>query len=58
MPMPHTELLLAPLCTMRLCASATAGDSAGKVTTVAVPGGGKPVTARTSKDGTIHLLFD
>lgn len=37
---------------------AVAGDSPGKVTTVAVPGGGKPVAARTGKDGTVHLLFD
>jgi hypothetical protein len=37
---------------------ASAGDSAGKVTVVAVPGGGKPVVARTDKCGTVHLLFD
>jgi hypothetical protein len=37
---------------------ASAGDSAGKVTLVAVPGGGKPVVARTDKYGTVHLLFD
>jgi hypothetical protein len=37
---------------------AIADDSAGKVTTVAVPGGGKPVVARTDKEGTVHLLCD
>jgi hypothetical protein len=36
----------------------TANDEAGKVTTVAVPGGGKPVVAKTDKEGVIHLLYD
>src|SRR3954453_20192497 len=35
-----------------------ADDSSGKVTTVAVPGGGKPIVARTDKEGAVHLLFD
>ena len=35
-----------------------ADDGAGKVTTVSVPGGGKPVVAKTDKAGTIHLLYD
>ena len=49
---------LAALCTMPFLPRAVADDSAGKVTTVAVPGGGKPVVARTDKDGTVHLLLD
>ncbi|WZO99789.1 hypothetical protein EP7_001402 [Isosphaeraceae bacterium EP7] len=35
-----------------------AGRETGGVTTVAVPGGGKPVVARVGPDGAIHLLFD
>ena len=58
MQLPHAELFLTVLCTIPFCAPAIAGDSAGKVTTVAIPGGGKPVMARAGKDGTIHLLFD
>src|SRR5262245_65557013 len=38
--------------------SADADDQAGLVTTVPVPGGGRPVVARTDRAGTIHLLFD
>jgi hypothetical protein len=37
---------------------ALADDSAGKVTTVALPDGGKPVVARTDKSGVVHLFFD
>jgi hypothetical protein len=33
-------------------------DGAGKVTTRATPGGGKPVMAKTDKAGAIHLLYD
>jgi hypothetical protein len=33
-------------------------DVTSKVTTVAVPGGGKPVVAKIDKAGAIHLLFD
>jgi hypothetical protein len=51
-------LLLAALCSMTLCRPATAGEPAGKVTTVAVPDGGKPVVARMDKEGAFHLLFD
>src|SRR5262249_48347801 len=40
------------------CPPATAGDSTGKVTTVPAPGGGKPVVARTDREGAVHLLFD
>ena len=36
----------------------TADDGASKVRTVSVPDGGKPVVARTDKEGTIHLLYD
>jgi hypothetical protein len=50
--------VLAALCTTPSLPPAFADDSAGKVTTVAVPGGGKPVVARTDKDGAVHLLFD
>jgi hypothetical protein len=35
-----------------------ADDGSSKVTTVAVPAGGKPIVARTDKEGAIHLLFD
>src|SRR4051794_32258135 len=49
---------LAALCTMPSLPRALADDSAGKVTTVAVPDGGKPVVARTDKSGAVHLLFD
>jgi hypothetical protein len=51
-----TACLLGALCTIPSLASA--GDSAGKVTLVAIPGGGKPIVARTDKYGTVHLLFD
>jgi hypothetical protein len=50
---------LAVMSTLFLCPPATdADDGASRVTTVAVPGGGKPVVARADKEGTIHLLFD
>jgi hypothetical protein len=51
-------LFLAALCTMTPGAPATAGDVTDRVTTVPAPGGGKPVVARTDKDGAVHLLFD
>jgi hypothetical protein len=35
-----------------------AEDGASRVTTVAVPGGGKPVVARTDREGAVHLLYD
>ncbi len=35
-----------------------AGERASKVTTVAVPDGGRPVVAKTDKEGAIHLLYD
>src|SRR5262245_37743250 len=38
--------------------SADADDQAGLVTTVPVPGGGRPVVARTDRAGTIHLPLD
>jgi hypothetical protein len=50
--------IVAALGTLSLCPSAIADDSAGKVRTVAVPGGGKPVVARTDKQGAVHLLYD
>jgi hypothetical protein len=43
---------------MTPCLPAIADDPAGKVVAVAVPGGGKPVAARTGKDGAVHLLCD
>src|SRR5579863_675227 len=46
------------LCMLVSISSASADSSAGTVTTVAVPGGGKPVVARSDKDGAVHLLFD
>jgi hypothetical protein len=42
-----------------LCpAFASAGDGAGRVTTIPVPERGRPVVARTDAAGMIHLLFD
>jgi hypothetical protein len=38
--------------------AATANDGADRVTTVPVPGRGRPVVAKTDVDGTIHLLFE
>jgi hypothetical protein len=35
-----------------------AADGTREVTTIAVPGGGRPVVAKADKEGTIHLLFD
>src|SRR5262245_65333566 len=37
---------------------ANSDDRLGRVTTVGVPAGGRPVVARAGADGTIHLLFD
>src|SRR4051794_20866858 len=50
--------VVAVLSTLPLCLPVVADDSPGKVTTVAVPGGGKPIVARTDKEGAVHLLFD
>jgi hypothetical protein len=50
----YEVLLLAALCSLTPWPTATAGG----VTTVATPGGGKPVVARTDKEGAVHLLFD
>lgn len=49
---------LAALCLMPSLAPALADDPAGKVTTVTIPDGGKPVVARMDRDGAVHLLFD
>jgi hypothetical protein len=47
------------LSTLFFCPPATnADDGASKVTTVAVPGGGRPVVAKTDKEGAIHLLYE
>jgi hypothetical protein len=47
------------LSTFWLCSpTIIAYDGAGKVTTRATPGGGKPVMAKTDKAGAIHLLYD
>ena len=35
-----------------------ADDGASKVTTISVPGGGKPVVAKSDDLGTIHLIYD
>src|SRR5262249_10861735 len=58
MRIPHAGCLLTVLCMMTSWPPAVAGESAGRVTTVAAPGGGKPVVARTDKEGAVHLLFD
>jgi hypothetical protein len=45
--------------TILVCPPSTdASDGIGMVTTIAAPGGGKPVAARTDNEGTIHLLYD
>src|SRR5262245_56247163 len=50
---------VALLSTLFFCPPATnADDGTGKLTTVAVPGGGKPVMAKTDQEGAIHLIFD
>src|SRR3954447_5921271 len=49
---------VAVLGTLPLGLPVVADDSPGRVTTVAVPGGGKPIVARTDKEGAVHLLFD
>jgi hypothetical protein len=51
-------LLVAALCTMTSGDPATADDVTDRVTTVPAPGGGKPVVARTDKEGAVHLLCD
>src|SRR6476659_1706649 len=58
MRMRDVVFAVAVLGTLPLGLSAVADDSAAKVTTVAVPSGGKPIVARTDKDGAVHLLFD
>ena len=51
--------VFALLSTLFSCPPATnAAAGASKVTTVAVPGGGKPVVAKTDKEGAIHLLYE
>ena len=50
---------LALLGSLFFCSRATnADDGTNRLTTFAVPGGGKPVAAKTDKEGAIHLLFD
>jgi hypothetical protein len=50
---------LALLSTLLVCPPATiADDVTSKVTTVSVPGNGKPVVAKTDKEGAIHLVYD
>lgn len=58
MRIPRTIHVLAVLSAVSSLPAALAGDPAGKVVTVAVPGGGRPVVARTGEDGAVHLLFD
>src|SRR5262245_13070223 len=58
MRLQHAGYILAVLGTMPFLSPANADDPAGKVMTVTVPDGGKPVVAKAGKDGTVHLLFD
>lgn len=53
-----TACVLTSLWAMFPPCPASADGPADKVTTVAVPDGGKPVMARTDKEGAVHLLFD
>src|SRR5262249_40610717 len=47
------------LSTLFFCSPAATDDAeTNNLTTVAVPGGGKPVVARTDKQRSIHLLLD
>src|SRR5262245_34107629 len=57
MRIPQAGLIVTILGTMALCLPVLADGSAGKVTTVAVPGG-KPVVARTDKEGAVHILLE
>jgi hypothetical protein len=38
--------------------SANAVDGTSRVSTISVPDGGKPVAAKTDREGTIHVLYD
>jgi hypothetical protein len=59
MKISQAGFAFALLSTLFFCRPATnADDGTGKVTTVAVPGGGKPVVAKTDKVGAIHLLYE
>jgi hypothetical protein len=59
MPIRQAGAALALLSTVMMCRSAAkADDSAGTVTTVAVPTVGSPVAAKIDAAGTIHLLCD
>jgi hypothetical protein len=58
MTMNQAGSILAVLGTMSYFPQVIADDSTGKVTTVAAPGRGKPVVARTDREGAVHLLFD
>jgi hypothetical protein len=50
---------VALLSAMVVCSPATiADDGTNTVTTVSVPGNGKPVVAKTDKEGAIHLVYD
>jgi hypothetical protein len=58
MTIHQTGFFIAALSTMPLCLPVRADAPAGEVTTVAVPGGGKPVVARTGEEGIVHILCD
>ncbi len=59
MKIPRVLSALAVLSAIFFCRSrAIADDGAGQVTTVPVPGQGRPFVAKTDTKGTIHLLCD
>jgi hypothetical protein len=58
MTIQETGTALALLGTMFFLAPVLRAGDSHEVTTVAVPGGGKPVAARVDGAGAVHLLFD
>ncbi len=58
MKISKAGFIVAILNTIPLCLPVLADDSADRVVTVTVPGGSKPIVARTDKKGAIHLLCD
>ena len=59
MTIRHAAASFALLSAVVLCPTASnAEDGSGRVTTLPLPDGGRPVVARTDIKGTIHLLYD
>ncbi|MDR3622737.1 MAG: hypothetical protein P4L85_25515 [Paludisphaera borealis] len=59
MTIQKSGAVLAAVCTMFLCSSATrGGGDDGRVVVRPTPGGGRPIAARTDATGGVHLLYD